>query len=422
MDKRLKVLVTVFFMGSAYGLVYALPFVQYIFYDPFVEAIGATNAQLGTLIALFGIGNLLAPFGGVLADKFNYKSVYMISLVANAALCLLFAFNLNYPFAIFTWSGLAITSLFGLFPAHTKIVRFLGDENEQGKIFGWMESSWSIGGVIVNVVVMALFAKAATPVIGFRNVVIGYGVLTLIHGLILYFLIDNPKEEMARIKAENEAKSESEKLNVLTVLKYPGIWFAGLAVFSGYSTYVSLSYFTPYFTDVLGVSVVFAGSLAIARTYLVRIIGAPMGGAVGDKIGSVSKSLIIGLAIYMVFLLAIMNVPAGTSTGILIAFVLIVAFANFFARGSMWGVQEEVKIPRGFAGLGAGVICAIGFSPDLFQFTLFGNWLDKYGNAGYNYIFIYTLVVLALGITNALLALRYKKKLHANQESAEKVA
>lgn len=420
MNNRFKVLTTVFVMGSAYGLVYALPFVQYIFYDPFVEAIGATNAQLGTLIALFGIGNLLAPFGGMLADKFNYKKVYMISLVANALLCLLFAFNLNYSFALFTWGGLAITALFGLFPAHTKIVRFLGNENEQGKIFGLMESSLSIGGVITNVIVMALFAKATNPIIGFKYVVIGYGVIALLHAVILYFLIDDPKEEMARIKAENDAKEASEKLNVWTVLKTPGIWFAGFAVFSGYSTYVSLSYFTPYFTDVLGVSVVFAGSLAIARTYLVRIIGAPMGGAVGDRIGSVSKSLIIGLAVYLVFLLAIMNVPAGTSTGILIAFVLIVAFANFFARGSMWGVQEEVKIPRGYAGLGAGVICAIGFSPDLFQFTLFGNWLDKYGNAGYQYIFTFTLVVLALGIVNALLALRYKKKIHADESLESK--
>lgn len=415
MNKRLRVLITVFVMGSAYGLVYALPFVQYIFYDPLVESIGATNAQLGTLIALFGIGNLLAPFGGILADKFNYKWVYMISLVANAVLCILFAFNLNYGFALFTWGGLALTGLFGLFPAHTKIVRFLGDEKEQGKIFGLMESSLSIGGVITNFIVMALFARAASPVIGFKYVVIGYGVIGLVHAIILLFLIKNPKQEMEELRRQATVDKADKKYNLLTILKYPGIWFSGLAVFSGYSTYVSLSYFTPYFTDVLGVSVVFAGSLAIVRTYLVRIIGAPVGGAVGDKIGSVSKSLMIGLGAYLIFLVAIISVPAGTPTGILIALVLLVAFFNFFARGSMWGVQEEVKIPRGFAGLGAGVICAIGFSPDLFQFTLFGNWLDKHGNAGYSYIFTYTIVVLVLGIVNTILALRYKKKIHSQQ-------
>ncbi len=413
MNNKLKKWVTVFIMGSAYGLVYALPFVQYIFYDPLVESIGATNAQLGILIAIFGVGNLLAPLGGILADKFNYKWVYLISLIGNGVLCILFAFNLNYQFALFTWGGLAVTGLIGLFPAHTKIVRFLGDEKEQGKIFGVMESSLSIGGVITNFVVMALFASATNQIIGFKYVVIGYGVLGLLHALILFFLIKDPKEEMAKAKKEMEEK-KAKKETILTVLKYPGIWFAGFAVFSGYSTYVSLSYFTPYFTDVLGVSVVFAGSLAIVRTYLVRIIGAPIGGAVGDKIGSVSKSLMIGLGAYLVFLIAIMTVPAGISTGVLIALVLLVAFFNFFSRGSMWGVQEEVKIPRSFAGLGAGVICAIGFSPDLFQFTLFGNWLDKYGNGGYTYIFTYTIVVLVLGIINTILALRYKKKISAN--------
>ena len=64
-----KQLLIVFFMGLAFAVVYATPFVQYVFYDDLAGALHATNTQLGFLIAIFGIGNLLAPFGGALSDK-----------------------------------------------------------------------------------------------------------------------------------------------------------------------------------------------------------------------------------------------------------------------------------------------------------------------------------------------------------------
>lgn len=110
MNKKLKTFITVFFIGAAYAVIYALPFVQYMFYDPLVESIGATNAQLGTLIAIYGLGNIFgAPVGGWLADKFNHKSIYLWSLIGNTILCFLFAYNLSYSFAIIIWIGLAVT-------------------------------------------------------------------------------------------------------------------------------------------------------------------------------------------------------------------------------------------------------------------------------------------------------------------------
>src|SRR5699024_8544568 len=100
MNKRIKMLLTIFFMGAGYSLVYALPFIQYMFYEPMRQALGATNAQLGTLIMLFGLGNIFgAPIGGWVADKFNHKTVYMVSLIANSLLCFFFAFNLSYNIA-----------------------------------------------------------------------------------------------------------------------------------------------------------------------------------------------------------------------------------------------------------------------------------------------------------------------------------
>ena len=57
-----------------------------------------------------------------------------------------------------------------------------------------------------------------------------------------------------------------------------------------------------------------------------------------------------------------------------------------------------------------GIAAAVGFSPDLFQFTLFGYWLDTLGTQAYTYMFIFQAVVLVIGALAALKILHIKKK------------
>ena len=71
----IKQFMIIFFLGLGYTVVYATPFIQYVFYDSLVDALQCTNQQLGYLITIFGVGNLLAPFGGALSDKFNTRSL-----------------------------------------------------------------------------------------------------------------------------------------------------------------------------------------------------------------------------------------------------------------------------------------------------------------------------------------------------------
>ena len=56
-------------------------------------------------------------------------------------------------------------------------------------------------------------------------------------------------------------------------------------------------------------------------------------------------------------------------------------------------------------------ICsAVGYSTDLWLYTLCGNWIDKYGNEGYRYILILFLAGLALVVVCAALLRAYEKK------------
>lgn len=408
-------LMIVFFMGLAFAVVYATPFVQYVFYDDLAGALHASNTELGFLITIFGIGNLLAPFGGALSDKFNTKKVYLLGMFITCALDFLLAMNMNYTFAIMIWAGLAVAGLILYFPAHTKLVRLVGDEESQGTIFGFTESACGLASVIINFIALGLYAKAAVGAMGgeagLRAVIISYGAVGLIATMALVFLLPNPDQSAAGGKASG--KGEEAKLSMkewMGVFKDPRTWFAGIAVFATYSTYQTLSYFTPYFTNVLGATVVGSGTIAIIRTYGIRIVGAPLGGYMGDRIHSVSTVIATVLACGAVITLIFMFMPAGVPSAVLTIMTLVIGFMVHIGRGAMFAVPSEVRIPRRYAASTAGVVCAIGFCPDLFQAAMYGHWLDTFHNAGYTRIFVYIIIIMAVGVVNGIATVVYKKK------------
>ena len=410
-----KQLLIVFFMGLAFAVVYATPFVQYVFYDDLAGALHATNTQLGFLIAIFGIGNLLAPFGGALSDKFNTKKVYLLGMFITCALNFLLAMNMSYTFAIFIWAGLAVAGLILYFPAHTKLVRLVGDEESQGTIFGFTESACGLASVIINFIALGLYAKVAVGamggVAGLKAVIISYGAVGLIATIALVFLLPDP--EKAGKGQDGGDSGQETKLSMKEwagVFKDPRTWFAGIAVFATYSTYQTLSYFTPYFTNVLGATVVGSGAIAIIRTYGIRIVGAPLGGYMGDRIHSVSSVIATVLACGAVITLIFMFMPAGVPSVLLTVMTLVIGFMVHIARGAMFAVPSEVKIPRRYAASTAGVVCAIGFCPDLFQAAMYGHWLDTCGNAGSTRIFIYIIAIMVVGVINGVATVVYKKK------------
>lgn len=294
-------------------------------------------------------------------------------------------------------------------------MRLVGDEESQGTIFGFTESACGLASVIINFIALGLYAKVAVGamggVAGLKAVIISYGAVGLIATIALVFLLPDPEKEG---KGQDGGDSGQEtKLSMKEwagVFKDPRTWFAGIAVFATYSTYQTLSYFTPYFTNVLGATVVGSGAIAIIRTYGIRIVGAPLGGYMGDRIHSVSSVIATVLACGAVITLIFMFMPAGVPSVLLTVMTLVIGFMVHIARGAMFAVPSEVKIPRRYAASTAGVVCAIGFCPDLFQAAMYGHWLDTCGNAGYTRIFIYIIAIMVVGVINGVATVVYKKK------------
>lgn len=419
-NNKLKLIIQLAVLGGCWSVVYLVPYLQYTWYDPFREFLGATNTQIGFLITVYGLGNVFgAPVGGWLADRVNYKVLYVLSVALNAVFSVLFIMNPTYSFAMLCWIGFAVSSLFLNYPTHIKIVRDLATEENQGKIFGFNETSIGIFNIIISSAMMFAFSHAVSNTAGIVAAVICNAVISVILTILAILVLKGPSKEERKDEAEISENAADKNFfkNFVTIVKMPGTWLVGITIMAVYSFMNTLTYFTPYFTDVLGATVAFTGWMAILRQYGTQFIGAPVGGIMADRIGSPSKTIMVTYAVGLAGLVYMVLPKQSVSMGFIIALILVLSFFVYIARGAYYATIEETGIPRELTASAIGVAAAVGFSPDLFQFVLFGWYLDKFGNTGYTYIFVTQIVILILGVLAALAILRLKKK-HAAGSSA----
>ena len=419
-NNKLKLIIQLAVLGGCWSVVYLVPYLQYTWYDPFREFLGATNTQIGFLITVYGLGNVFgAPVGGWLADRVNYKVLYVLSVALNAVFSVLFIMNPTYSFAMLCWIGFAVSSLFLNYPTHIKIVRDLATEENQGKIFGFNETSIGIFNIIISSAMMFAFSYAVSNTAGIVAAVICNAVISVILTILAILVLKGPSKEERKDEAEISENAADKNFfkNFVTIVKMPGTWLVGITIMAVYSFMNTLTYFTPYFTDVLGATVAFTGWMAILRQYGTQFIGAPVGGIMADRIGSPSKTIMVTYAVGLAGLVYMVLPKQSVSMGFIIALILVLSFFVYIARGAYYATIEETGIPRELTASAIGVAAAVGFSPDLFQFVLFGWYLDKFGNTGYTYIFVTQIVILILGVLAALAILRLKKK-HAAGSSA----
>lgn len=410
-------------LGASWAVSYLVPFLQYTWYAPFKEFIGGTNMQLGLLITIYGFGNVFgAPIGGWFADHFNYKIIYVISVLLNGVFGLVFLMHPTFGFGVVIWIGFAFASLFLNYPTHIKIIRSLASEEGQGTIFGLNETSIGIFNIIISSSMMVAFTKFNAGTSGIKAAIITNAVISFVLTILVIVVLPNPAKTGELEKMRN-AEASKEKANFFKdfgkIFSQQATWLVALSIFAVYSTMTTLTYFTPYFTDVLKTGATFSGWVAIARQYGTQILGAPVGGIVTDKRGSSAKILI---GVYIVSILGfiwVLNLKPGASMFVLVTLLMVMSFATYMGRGSYYATIAETGVPRDLTASTIGVAAAVGFSPDLFQFTLFGFWIDKYGNLAYTYMFIYGIIVCIIGILAGLQILRLKKR---NRRKMEQTA
>ncbi|MCB6992658.1 MFS transporter [bacterium 210820-DFI.6.37] len=404
------------FIFTLSTLVFFLPQMSTFYYVFFLDAYGLTNAQAGTLLSVYGMTSLPAYlFGGLMADKFNAKKLIIISCFATGGLGILMTFVSSYYILLPIYVIFGFTTTFLQWSALCKIIRSMGSEREQGKLFGSMEMSNAIiGAACLYGVLAALGTLMETT--GFKVVTSIFGILLIISGILITVLCDDPS---AGIKT-----NDFDFKSVGKVLKHPVVWLNGFIVLGMYILNTSSSYISPYLSEVVGIPISLAVGLQIAAVYVFNAIFCPIGGAAIDRLHNTTPVLLTGAAVCVILVCALIVIGPTAAPGLIIAVVLLFYIGFNTSKPCMYTPVPEGGVPIEITGTAVGIVSTIGYSSDIWLYTLCGTWLDKHGDAGYNRIWgliIAGMIISAIaGILFQLYKNRHKEEIEeAYRHSAE---
>ncbi|VHY93039.1 MFS transporter [Clostridioides difficile] len=390
---NVKRFLIIFILAFGTTAMYSLPYMKSSFYDPMQQALSLSHTQIGNLLSLYGLVGMVSYFiGGWFADRFSVRKLITFSLIASGALGFYFSTFPSYSMILLIFVLWGFTTILTFFSASVKVVRMQGSESEQGRIFGFYEGLSGVSGTLISFIGLYFFGKFAEITVGFKYVVWLYSAASIICGLLLFFLVEEKKDS----GASDEGLSIKSLLKVVTM---PKAWLIGLIIFSTYLVFSSLTYLSPYLSEVYVMSMTLVSALSIIRTYVIKMGASPVAGVITDKVGSSIRVMFVGFILMTVSTAAYLVIPKSTGfIWIAVINMIILSVILFGFRGIYFASVSESNISLETTGAVVGFASFIGFSPDAFYYTIAGNWLDKYGQTGYTYIFILSVVCAVIGI------------------------
>lgn len=393
-EKLRKNLFAILLISFGGAIIYGLPYFRYDYYDAYLEAYNLNNTQMGVFGSIFGVFGMVSYlFGGYVADRVSVRKLLVYSLIGTGLGGFIHLLPLSFYSLVALYAFWGFSSLFAFWPACVKAVRMLSDSDGQGKAFGIFEGGRGVAAAIAASIAVILFkigVKSLGIYVGMRYIIVFYSVLTILSGILVHF------------NMEDEIISSGEKISISdikNVIKLPAVWIIAIVTFCNYIFTLSLYYFVPYATSLLGMTVTSAAVLAAVKRYISPVSNVG-GGVLGDKIGTSNLLFIsfIGMALGVT---GILLLPLNGTTLVIGVFVFLYILNYLFYQVNYslsWAMMEEGAIPDKYSGTAVGLISTIGYLPDIFLSLMAGKILDNYpGVAGYRYLFIILISVLLVG-------------------------
>lgn len=382
------------------GVIYLLPFLQEVYYIPLAQALNLNNTQVGSLMSIFGITGMISYFpGGWLADRVSPRKLITFSLLLTGVSGLYFATFPNYQIslAIHGFWGISVTFLF--WGAMIRVTRNWGRPDEQGRAFGILETGRGFGEVIISMAFLAVFAILGSGNIALSMVIIQFSALFILLAILAWFVLEDKIDE----NKDSNQKTKVGLSEIIKVLKMPVVWLISIVILTGYSAYWGLFRFTSYATDIFSLSVTIGAAISVGKMWL-KPFTALIAGFIGDKLG-IAKSIVWLFSLLIISYAAAAILPGNPALVPVMLFIIIISsFAVYAIRAIYFALLEEGNIPLAVTGTAAGIVSAIGFTPDIFMPLLGGMLLDNFpGSEGYRYFFFITAAICCVGCGASLL-------------------
>ncbi|MTI70682.1 MAG: MFS transporter [Firmicutes bacterium] len=390
----------VLILTLAGSFIYFLPFFRFYFYDTFVEAFGISNTQMGLIGTVYGACGVVSYFiGGLLASKFSVRKLMVFSFIATGIGGLVLMTYPPFPVVIAVQIGWGFTSLMTFWPALVKALNMLGNENEKGKSFGFMEGGRGISNIIFMTIAVGIFdffTKKMNAQAGLTSVMAFYSVLAFIMAIFIFFALKGIEEKS---DGEEEKNNKLDVALLKQVLKNKYMWMMVTIMFCSYTMCIAYTYFNPYATSQFGSTVTFAAFITTFAQYT-RPVACIGSGTLADKISS-SRVFLIGFLMMIAGLIGVLVIPGQAS--MIPVFIIAVAacyIAMYATQSLHFTLFEEARFTPDVVALAIGIACTIGYLPEMIIPMIAGRLLDKYpGIVGYRYFFFVMLAFMVIGIS-----------------------
>ncbi|OAT47905.1 putative membrane protein [Proteus hauseri ATCC 700826] len=397
------------------GTIFKLSSMKDVFYVPMQQDWGLTNAQIGLGFTVYTIVQTIGLFSSLyIADRFSKKILLPVGLIG-VGLCGAYLSTLpSFTGYLISFAVMALFADVIYWPVLLKAVRLLGNKEEQGRLFGFLEAGRGIVDVIIASGALYVFVLFGEGKEGMQAGLIFYTITTIVIGVITYFIVDDDKTVADNTVDANKKVFEGIK----SVIKCPNLWLASMTIFFIYSAYCGLTYFIPFLKDIYALPIALVGAYGIINQYALKMVGGPIGGFLSDKVfRSPTKFLqftsllaAIAMAIFMFLPHETMNVYLGMAATLGFGAIIFSQRAIFFAP------MEEIGTKREYAGSAMAFACILGYMPAMFAYAVYGSFLDNYpGIKGYNFVFSMMIIFSLLAYTTAkILSKRIKQRNETN--------
>ncbi len=405
-EKMSKNFWAILIVAAGGAIIYGLPYFRYDYYDAYLEAYNLSDMQMGVFGSILGIFGMISYlFGGIVADKFSTRTILTASLVGTGLGGFIHLLPLEFGHLCALYAFWGITSLFSFWPACIKAVRLLSGSGDQGKAFGFFEGGRGIAAALMSMGAVAAFRIKAganeDAMLGMKSVIIFYSVLTIAMGIAAFLTV-----------GKEDKIEESERFSfkgIAEVIKLPAVWIIGLVTFANYVFTLSLYYFTPYATEILGASITFAATLAAMKRWF-SLLGNVGGGYITDKVGT-GRILLVSFLVMAAGVVGILLLPTNSSSILLFTLLFIVIYVFYNVNYAMtWAMMEEGAIPREYSGTASGLIATVGYLPEIFVSLIAGALLNgESGVEGYRQFFGFVVAMLLIGAVFVMVWRKYLK-------------
>ncbi len=401
------------------GTIYKLSSLKDAFYIPMQEEMGLSHTQIGNAMAIYSTIATFAYLGSLLiADRFSKKILLPFSLIATGCVGLYLSTFPGYHGILFVWAMFGITCELTYWPILLKAIRSLGNREEQGRLFGFLEAGRGVVDTIVAFSALAIFAWLGKGATGLRGAILFFSGTVIVVGVLSYFCLEH--DEVVKNKGDKKSKMGFD--GIVKALKMKEIWAVAFTVFAVYSVYCGLTYFIPFLKDIYGLPVTLIGAYGIVNQYGLKMIGGPVGGFLADKkFKSSAKYLRTAFLVATVAMVVFIMLP-HESMNVYLGMVATLGFGAiiFSMRAVFFAPMEEVNVPNEISGSAMSIGSFVGYAPAMFCYTLYGSMLDKFpGMTGYRIVFMIMAGFSVMGFFISNVLVRMIKK---QNEKAEEIA